>query len=345
MINWVPNKPLNADRVAELLQNTVKSNNYTNYGPNVRLLEKIIRDTHKIDDSKAVICVNNGTSAIHALISGIEMHGDSQLKWATQSFTFPASAQGPLSNVYIVDIDHEGGIDLTKLPPDVDGIIVTNVFGNLVDIDRYTHWAREYEKFLIFDNAATNYSFYKGKNSLNYGTACTVSFHHTKPVGFGEGGAIIVDKCYEHCIRRVINFGIDNTCANPRWDPRGSNYKMSDIAAVYIIQYLDNMDRIIKHHEMLYERAVQCIPTNSDIKLYPSFADNYPFVSCICLMSPRFNDGMIAKLLNHGIYCRKYYTPLADTPVATQFIREIICVPCTIDMSIENIDTIVSLLM
>ena len=52
-------------------------------------------------------------------------------------------------------------------------------------------------KFLIFDNAATPFTYYKGKSCCNYGHGSTISFHHTKPLGFGEGGAIIVDKKYE----------------------------------------------------------------------------------------------------------------------------------------------------
>ena len=87
-------------------------------------------------------------------------------------------------------------------------MIVTNIFGNVVDIQKYESFCRENNKFLIFDNAATGYTEYKGKNCLNFGIGCTISFHHTKPFGFGEGGAIIVDKKYEKSIRCLNNFGI-----------------------------------------------------------------------------------------------------------------------------------------
>jgi dTDP-4-amino-4,6-dideoxygalactose transaminase len=106
---------------------------------------------------------------------------------------------------------------------------------------------------LIFDNAATSYSFYNNKNSCNYGNASTISFHHTKPIGFGEGGAIIIDLKYEKYVRNIINFGIDNYSIESTWDRKGANYKMSDIQAVYIIQYLDNFHTIIEHHVMLYK--------------------------------------------------------------------------------------------
>ena len=53
-------------------------------------------------------------------------------------------------------------------------------------------------------------TFYKGRNSCNYGNGSIISFHHTKPFGFGEGGAIIIDSKYEEGARRLINFGISN---------------------------------------------------------------------------------------------------------------------------------------
>jgi dTDP-4-amino-4,6-dideoxygalactose transaminase len=35
------------------------------------------------------------------------------------------------------------------------------------------------------------------KNHLNYDNGCMVSLHHTKPIGFGEGGLIVFDNKYK----------------------------------------------------------------------------------------------------------------------------------------------------
>lgn len=43
MINWVPQKHINYKKVNELLKNSIDENQFTNYGPNVQLLEKIIK--------------------------------------------------------------------------------------------------------------------------------------------------------------------------------------------------------------------------------------------------------------------------------------------------------------
>ena len=39
-----------------------------------------------------------------------------------------------------------------------------NTGGNCVDIEKYENYCNEKKNFLIFDNAASSYTFYKGKN-------------------------------------------------------------------------------------------------------------------------------------------------------------------------------------
>lgn len=340
MINWISNKKINYEKVNSLLQKSLECNQFTNYGPNVRLLEDKIREILLIDEEKSIIVVNNGSTALQVLTSSIDYFNKKKHKWATQSFTFPPSAQGNLSNVRIIDIDLEGGIDLNQINDDIDGIIVTNIFGNIVNINKYEKWAKDNNKFLIFDNAATPYTFYKGKNSCNYGNGSTISFHHTKPLGFGEGGAIIVDKKYEKNIRCLINFGIDLT--ENYWVKEGNNYKMSDISAVYILQYLDNFDEILNKNLQMYNYMKERLPKN--IKLFPTFDDGTILPSCFCLLFDNYNDNIRIKMIENNIFCRKYYHPLKDTKNTIEIYKKILCLPCNVDMNLSDIDIILSLL-
>uniref|UniRef100_A0A6C0JLL1 DegT/DnrJ/EryC1/StrS aminotransferase family protein n=1 Tax=viral metagenome TaxID=1070528 RepID=A0A6C0JLL1_9ZZZZ len=344
MVSWVARKSINHERVKELLKKSIEKNHFTNGSPLVEMLENRIRETLKIEDSKAIICVSNGTAAIWAAVAAIELYHSKDMTFYTQSFTFPASAQGYLDNARIVDIDHDGGIDLDLIDLNTcDGIIVTNVFGNVVDISKYESWCKTHNKFLIFDNAATSNTFYKGRNSCNYGTASTLSFHHTKPIGFGEGGCVIIDKKFERTFRNIINFGIDNTSPIGKWHRKGGNYKMSDLQAVYIIQYLDNFDVIVNKKNDVYGYFVNRISERQDIKFFPNFSDGIPFVSCISILMDNSAEVM-QKLLDNDIYCRKYYTPLIPGPVATAMYNQIICISCTDDMTRDDVDRIVSII-
>jgi dTDP-4-amino-4,6-dideoxygalactose transaminase len=345
-INWIPNKQINKVRVDDLIQQSLETNHFANNGPNVQLLEKIIREKLQIDDSKAIIAVTNGSVALHALSSSIEYYHKQKINWATQSFTFPPSAQGTLSNAKIVDIDKDGGLNLDDLDETIGGIIVTNIFGNIVDIDKYKKWAKENDKFLLFDNAATPFTFYKGQSCCNYGHGCTISFHHTKPLGFGEGGAIIVDKKYENNIRCLNNFGIGLTA--DYWVREGNNNKMSDISAVYVLQYLDNFDHIINQHKLLYKYfKEQIIKLKLPLKLFPSFHDDDNIMpSCFCILfdQPELSTEIENQLQENDIFCRKYYHPLKETNNSIEIYNKILCLPCNVDMTKENIVFIVIIL-
>jgi len=344
-INWVPNKKINNKKIYKLLKKSIEKGHFSNRGPNVQLLEKVIKEKLQIDDSKSVIVVSNGSVALHSLATSLEYYNKQKINWATQSFTFPPSAQGTLSNAKIVDIDKEGGLNLDDLDETINGIIVTNIFGNIVDIDKYENWAKVNNKFLIFDNAATPFTFYKGKSCCNYGNGSTISFHHTKPLGFGEGGAIIVDKKYEKNIRCLNNFGIGLT--DDYWVREGNNYKMSDISAIYILQYLDNFDYITKKHQNLYNYFKnRIINMELKIKFFPSFHDEDKIMpSCFCLLFDNYDDNIRIKMLENNIFCRKYYFPLEKTKNTLEFYNKILCLPCTIDMTIKSIEYIINIIV
>ena len=370
LINWISNKTINNTRINKLLEDSIKTGRFSNNGPNVILLEKIIKLKLQIADDKDIIVVNNGTSALHSMILAIEFKLKRKLKWATQSFTFPPSNQGPLSNSLIVDIDNEGGIDLNKITGEIDGIIITNVFGNIVNISKYEKWCKDNNKILVFDNAATPFTFFNKKSSCNYGLGSIISFHHTKSIGFGEGGAIIIDKEYGAIVRGINNFGMGLT--ENYYLPQGNNFKMSDVSAAYIIQYLDNFDKIVEKHKLLYKyikikitefniltrkklKAKAYFNTKNGktildnridlIKLFPSFHDEDKILpNCICLLIEKNSQNIIDTLLENNIFSRKYYHPLKNTEIANDIYSKIVCFPCNIDMSLETIDNILKII-
>jgi dTDP-4-amino-4,6-dideoxygalactose transaminase len=333
VMNWLSHKKINHEQVNNYLALCENTNKYTNIGPVIPILEEYIRNKFIISSSKAIIVTNTGTSALHALIAGLNIQYNKELIFITQSFTFPSANQGPLKNSIIVDIDNEGGLNLEYLENMVyDGIIVTNVHGNLTDINKYTNFCKKNNKILIFDNAATAYSFYNDTNSCNYGTAAIISFHHTKPFGFGEGGCIIVDNIYEKHIRTALNFGIDNTVLGSKYSNQASNYRMCDINACYILSYLiDNFDKIIKRHKEIYEIYQKNLPHN--FTLYPNTSTETPICSSICLLYEKDID-----ITNFPFTVRKYYNPLdISTPISTDFYKRIICLPCNIDITNDEI--------
>lgn len=321
-INWLNRKDIDFPLVEELLQVSKDRNHYTNHGPLVSRLEEYFRECLQIDSNKACILAGNGSAALHAIGHGINRKRKRKLKWATQSYSFPSSVQGPFEGTQIVDLDPEDfSFDLSELKGKEDGIVVTNLFGLVNDIEKYEKWAKENEKLLIFDSATAPMTFYKGKNSLNYGNASFVSLHHTKPLGFGEGGLIICDVEFEDDIRKALNFGFDMGV----WNRNASNLRMSDISAAFIFQHVKrNFDEYVKHHQKLYTLFLKLIK-KSGLKTLPNYGEhNRTFPNCFTVVFDKSTS--IPQYSTAEI--KKYYVPLKGTQVAKDLYRRILCIPC-----------------
>jgi dTDP-4-amino-4,6-dideoxygalactose transaminase len=352
-IEWVPSKPVSHDRVRELLQPSIDKNQLTNGGPCVRRLERYIREKLEINSDRGVVCVTNGTVALDVIARAFDILDKKDNQWVTSSFTFPSSAQVKGGGcTTIVDIDRDGGPDLADPTiKEADGLFVTTVFGNLVDVKKYEAFGRENGVRIVFDNAATPFSFFEGENSLNRGDASMVSFHHTKTLGFSEGSACVVSRELEPVVRKLINFGISNTDVNPAWSPLGTNGKMSDVSAAYILAFIEeNLDRTVKHHRMLYEALTDRLkrfgPTDR-VRMFPNFSSETPVAPCLCLIFRDKNtDRLVDMFTNCSVYTRRYYTPL-DSSRCKNSVRlhnHIICLPCHVEVSLETLDEYVEVI-
>jgi acetyltransferase EpsM len=367
-IRWLNTKNIDWTKVKYYLEPAINSNQFTNFGYAVTLLENRCREYLKVTDDKAVIVVSSGAGALTAVGSVFNHIANRKLKYATQSYTFPCSAQTSMSNCQIVDIDEYGGPDINQIDDDVDVLIVTNILGNIVDVNKYEKWARENNKLLIFDNAATSYTFYQNKNSINYGNASVVSLHHTKPIGFGEGGIIIIDKQYLNDVKKIINFGYDMIKKDQIFLSEGSNYKMSEISASYILQYFENFDKLVKIHQTHYEyfnSKLKTLPNNiiqndniyknniiqndniyknniykNKVSLLPNASTETPFVGCFCLLFPHKVE--LTDFPHTRFEIRKYYKPLNYSGKALDWWERIICYPCHSDMKISHLDDILN---
>jgi dTDP-4-amino-4,6-dideoxygalactose transaminase len=330
-INWLNRKTYDLELVDKLLETTRRKNHYTNYGPLVYELECYFAEVLKIDSTKSVFLTSNGTTALHAIIAALNLKKKKEHKFATQDFTFPSSVLGPARGSQILDMTHEHEVDLSQINEEVDGLIITNVFGNCLEIDRYETWAEENGKFLIIDNAASPFTFYGGKNSLNYGTASFVSLHHTKPLGFGEGGLIVIDNEYADEVQQVINFGFDSS---RNWNEWGSNYRMSDLSAAFVFQHVQkNFLKMVEHHTELRE-IFYAVAEHNGWRLWNDKSDGQPFLSSLLFFSEK-SSTRIKNLKNFE--WKKYYKPLAGLPITTEIYKDIYCLPCHTDVTVKDI--------
>ena len=347
--SWVPEKNIDLEIIDIKIKECIKSKHLTNNGKNVIELQKHIKKIFEINNEKEVLLTCNGAMGINALIGGLNIFHNKKLKWAVQSFTFPCSNQGLLNDSIIVDLDENMGPDVIKLDSlknVFDGILVTNCFGASTNIDLYEKFCKENNKILLFDNAASSYTFYKNCNHLNYGNGCMVSLHHTKPIGFGEGGFIVFDKKYLETMEKSICFGFTKT-DKYNYDIYSSNYKMSEIASIYIYDYLRNFRKIYEHHKKITMYFIKQIKQNNLHKKFMLFKNFSSYTVSLMSTLPLvfYKNTDINFFIENNIEAKKYYYPLnLDNNYSHNLFNCIICLPLNIDTTFKIIDYYIDIL-
>jgi dTDP-4-amino-4,6-dideoxygalactose transaminase len=324
MNKFILKKSFNLEAFDSYLKAARDTNQFTNYGMAVQLLEQRARIVLKIDDSKAIIATNNGSTALHAIIYAMSRQDNKSYRVATQDFTFPCNSQGPAGGPIVVDVDANIQIDLNDqyLSQYADMVIVTNCFGHLQNLDYILENTKG--KKVIFDNAASPYSFWRGTNSCNLGNASFISLHHTKPLGFGEGGLVIIDKEYEESVRIACNFGLVNGAFNER----GGNFKMSELAAAGILQWWDSfdIDSLQKQYLDNYYKELYAL-RDIDCAVFPHLADNSEIFFPNCL--PLIHKQPVGIVNYPDRDVKKYYYPLRGFANSQYVYDRIMCFPIT----------------
>ncbi len=349
MASWVNRKTIDNSIVNMKILECVESKHFTNGGKNVTDLQNVVKTMFAIDIDKEVLMVCNGAMGLNALVSGFNMFYNKKLRWAVQSFTFPCSVQGNLFDSLVFDLDENMGPDINMLEENkdlYDGIIVTNCFGTSVNIELYETFCKLNNKILLFDNAASSYTMYKDKNHLNYGDGCFVSLHHTKPIGFGEGGFIIFKKHMLSFMERSICFGFTKE-NRMDFSIYANNYKMSEISAIYINEYLKNLLTIINHHTNIvkyFMLQIKNLNLDTSIKLYKSFSEyDSSLLSTIPILFEMKVD--TNEFLKNNVEAKKYYFPLNKLCKHSNLLFDnLVCLPLNLDVTYETIDLYISII-
>lgn len=314
-IRYIENKLLDESKINHWLKYSADANHWTNFGPVSKQLEAKLHQQLALSDDLRVVACANATIALHTLAIMHQCIAGRELKWATSSFGFYSSVDGVLHDAQIIDCDQNAMLDLSKIDPDtIDGLIVTNVFGQEKDVEAYKRYAQQHNKLLIIDSAM-------GVQPSGHIANECISLHHTKPWGFGEGGCAIIDADNEELFRSLISFGHD--VPSDTINRLAINGKISDIACAYILMRLEQMETLKPIFLQQYQR-IAALGLESGFSILADVTEHPGVPASVPLLFPTSTELME----NCEMPVRRYYHPLAPTEKATDIYSRIVNVPC-----------------
>jgi dTDP-4-amino-4,6-dideoxygalactose transaminase len=195
---------------------------------------------------KHCIAVCNATIGLQIAVRALRLTGEV----IVPSFTFPATVHAlaweGLTPVFC-DVDpRTHNIDphaAEKLiGPQTTGILGVHLWGNACDVDALSDIADLHGLRLFFDAAHAFGCSHAGRLIGNFGEAEVFSFHATKFLNSGEGGAIVTnDDDLAEDMRRLRAFGLEEG----EVAGLGTNAKMPELSAALGLTNLESRDQFI----------------------------------------------------------------------------------------------------
>ena len=213
------------------------------------------------------LLTHSGTAALEmtALLADIQP-GDEIIM---PSFTFVSTANAFVLRGGVpvfVDIRPDTlCIDETKIEaaitPKTKAIVVVHYAGVSCEMDTICSLARQYRLMVIEDAAQGICAFYKGRPLGSLGTLAAVSFHETKNVIAGEGGALLIND--QRWIDRAEIIREKGTNRKQffrgqvdkySWVDIGSSYLPSEINAAFLWAQLEEAETITQRRVAIWQQ-------------------------------------------------------------------------------------------
>jgi dTDP-4-amino-4,6-dideoxygalactose transaminase len=347
-ISYVQQKSIDSAGVNQLLAESGRVNQFTNNGPVKKLLEEKLHSLFGLPPTKKVVVVNNGTSACHMIMFFYQKKEKKRLRWASPSFTFPTVVvNNNKTRLYDIEVENYT-LPLEQSILDCnDVVVITNLFGTVPNnILEWIETCKSQKKKLIFDNASSPLSTVNGDSICSLGDMSFGSLHHTKYLGFGEGGFIVCDSEHYEDLNRIACFGFN---IDKKYNRFSSNFKMSDVAAAYIFTHISNYD--LKRHVEVQNYLLKEL---SGIEKFIPFnaASNRLNANLVLGNFPLTYDekklkrkDVIGFLRTLGIESNKYYKPLLMThPNSVGLYNSMVNLPLNESISDYQVEYLVKVL-
>ena len=231
-------------KILNNLNDLKKYNNFSSDGVYSKKCSIFLEKTLKINK---VLMTKSCTSALEMCALLINIKKDDEVIFPSYGYVSTVNAfvlRG--AKPIFVDINSEDlNIDIGQIEKKINkktkAIVITNYAGGSCDIDKVIKLKKKYNLYLIEDAAQSIFSKYKNKYLGTFGDLATMSFHQTKNIHCGEGGALFINN--KKFIKRapsIFKKGtnkekfLKNKIKKYTWIDLGSSFEMSEIHA-YIL--------------------------------------------------------------------------------------------------------------
>ena len=357
-------------RELDLLAEALKLGHISGNGPTTAQAERLLESVHGSGRSLLT------TSCTHALEMSARLlrlePGDEII---VPSFTFVSTAGAFLLHsgrpVFVdvredtLNIDFEQARD--AISPRTKAICIVHYAGVAAEPDRFAELCKERGIALIEDNAHGLFGSFRGRPLGTFGSMSTMSFHETKNITCGEGGALHLNA--EELIERaeiLREKGTDRSrffrgeVDKYTWVDVGSSWVLSDLLAGVLLGQLKRRERIQARRSTIWSRYATELSgwasaNGVRIPSIPEGANHPAHLFHLRLRSGNDRSRFIESLKRDDVHAVFHYQALhlsdvgrslggrrGQCPVTEEVADTLVRLPLHLGMSDSDIDRVVS---
>jgi len=231
------------------------------------------------------------------------------------------------------------------ITPRTRAIVPVHYAGVGCEMDTILDVANRHGISVIEDNAHGLFGKYKGHSLGTFGCMATQSFHETKNVACGEGGALLLNDWKLEDRAEIIREKGTNRSRFFRgqvdkytWVDLGSSYLPSELLAAFLYAQLECREDIQTRRERIWktyssELAAWCIDNGVTTPVIPPHCDQAYHMFYMLMPSFTARQGLIAHLKEQGIHAVFHYLPLHTADMGMRYGYREGDLPVTEDVS------------
>ncbi|MBC7420225.1 MAG: dTDP-4-amino-4,6-dideoxygalactose transaminase [Bdellovibrio sp.] len=328
------NLPMVVGNEAQYLQDVLKNKKLSGDGTFNKKASALIKER---TGSLYVTLTPSCTAALEMAYLLIDLQpGDEVI---LPSFTFTSSATAIVlfgATPVFVDIDQSMNLDIDQVLKAVTAktkaVCVVHYASTSCDLDLLR--ARLPKHIYIVEDAAQAIgATYKGRALGSIGELGAYSFHETKNVLCGEGGALLVNHPDLVARAEILKDKGTNRQKFLRgevdkytWQDKGSSYLLPELAAAYLLAQLEKQDDINAKRLKLWNLYFAKLNTLASEKTFqlPVIPDHNlqnAHIFYLILANPQMAVNLALHLKKQNIQAVSHYVPLHNSPAGKRFGR------------------------
>jgi dTDP-4-amino-4,6-dideoxygalactose transaminase len=330
------NSPYITNHEAFHLKNTLKKRYFDSRG---FYSEKCKAYVSKLVNSKNILLTNSCTGALEIACLSLKLKENDEV--IIPSYTFVSAADVFLKNkakIKFCDIDDNYVMDLNDLQLKISSktkvIVVVHYNGNSVDFEKLKKIIGNKKIYVIEDAAQAIGAKYKNFFLGSLGDFGCFSFHNTKNIHCGFGGALVVNnqKFMKNALT-IWNRGtnrhefIKKKTSKYTWVTKGTSTQLSELQSGFLYPQLQNLNKNLKLRKKIYFRYLKNLESgknNYDLPKLNSFNKSNYHIFYLVLKKKNIRTKLINFMKKFKIELVSHYEPLHQSIAAKKFIGPVI---------------------